>query len=70
MRIFPELGDLFLRGPTNVTIYGFLPVMPMVLISALLMILVSLITPPPSRATVLKYFPPKGEGDTTTVATG
>ena len=59
VRIYPALGDLFLRGPTNVTIYGFLPVMPMVLCSALLMVLVSLITPPPSRATLEKYFPPR-----------
>ena len=59
VQIYPPLGDLFLRGPTNVTVYGFLPVMPMVLISALLMWLVSLATPPPSRATIDKYFPPK-----------
>ncbi len=55
--VFPQLGDMFLRGPTNVTIYGFLPVMPMVLGSALLMWLVSLLTPPPSRQTLEKYFP-------------
>jgi SSS family solute:Na+ symporter len=59
VRIYPALGDLFLRGPTNVTVYGYLPVMPMVFGSALLMILVSLLTPPPSRATLDKYFPPK-----------
>ena len=59
MQIYPALGNLFLRGTTNVTIYGFLPVMPMVLGSALLMVLVSLITPPPSRATLEKYFPPR-----------
>ena len=60
VQIYPALGDLFLRGPTNVTVYGYLPVMPMVIISALLMWLVSLATPPPSRATIDKYFPPKG----------
>lgn len=59
VQVYPALGDLFLRGPTNVTIYGFLPVMPMVIISALLMWLVSLATPAPSQATIDKYFPPK-----------
>ncbi len=58
VQIYPDRGDLFLRGPVNVTVYGYLPVMPMVLISALLMIVGSLVTPPPSRATVEKYFPP------------
>ena len=62
VQVFPGLGDMFLRGPTNVTIYGFLPVMFMVLGSALLMIVVSLLTPPPSRATLDKYFP-SGEGE-------
>jgi hypothetical protein len=42
-----------------VTFYGFLPVFPMVLGSAVLMILVSLLTPAPSRATIEKYFPPR-----------
>lgn len=56
VRIFPQLGDLFLRGPVNVTVYGFLPVFPMVIGSALLMFLVSLLTPPPSKATIDKYF--------------
>jgi len=56
VRIFPQLGDMFLRGPVNVTVYGFLPVFPMVVGSALLMLLVSLITPPPSKATIDKYF--------------
>jgi Na+/proline symporter len=56
--IFPELGGLFLRGPTNMTMFGYLSVMPMCLGSAVLMVVVSLLTPPPSRATVEKYFPP------------
>ena len=59
VRVFPQLGDLFLRGPTNVTVYGYLPVMPMVLGSALLMIVVSLLTRPPSRETLDRYFPPR-----------
>ena len=61
VQIFPALGDLFLRGPTNVTVYGYLPVMPMVLGSAFLMIVVSLMTRPPSQATIDKYFPPRGQ---------
>jgi ABC-type transport system involved in multi-copper enzyme maturation permease subunit len=61
VQIYPALGNMFLRGPTNVTVYGFLPVMPMVLISGLLMWLVSLATPPPSQATIDKYFPPRNK---------
>jgi hypothetical protein len=37
--------------------FGYLPVMFMVLGSAFWMWLVSLLTPPPSRATLEKYFP-------------
>lgn len=59
VQIYPSLGNLFLRGPANVTIYGFLPVLPMVLGSALLMVLFSLATPPPSAATINKFFPSK-----------
>lgn len=57
VQIYPALGDLFLRSATQVTVFGFLPVVPMVLGSALLMIIVSLLTPAPSRATIEKYFP-------------
>ena len=48
----------------NVTVFGFLPVMPMVIGSAILMILVSLMTKPPSQATLEKYFPPKSTAGT------
>ncbi|HXG24472.1 MAG TPA: sodium:solute symporter family protein [Chthonomonadales bacterium] len=61
VQIYPALGDLFLRGPTNITIYGYLPVMPMVIGSALIMIVVSLLTRPPSQSTLEKYFPSKVE---------
>lgn len=54
--IFPEFGNLLLRGPGNVLIYKFLPVLPMVLGSALMMVVVSLLTRPPSPATIDKYF--------------
>ncbi len=59
VQIFPALGDLFLRTPADVTVYGYLPVMPMCIGSALLMVVVSLVTPPPSQKTLDKYFPPK-----------
>lgn len=54
--IFPALGHLFERGPAAVTVYGFLPVVPMVLGSAACMVLFSLLTRPPSTATIQKYF--------------
>ena len=57
--IFPALGHLVERSTANVTIYRFLPVVPMVCGSAFLMFLVSLLTPPPSNATIERYFPPK-----------
>jgi SSS family solute:Na+ symporter len=52
-----EGNPIFLRGAVNVTVLGYLPVFPMVVISALLMIFVSLGTRPPSQATIDKYFP-------------
>ncbi len=55
--IFPDLGHLFERSTAAVTVFGFLPVFPMVVGSAVLMILVSLVTPPPSKQTIDKYFP-------------
>jgi SSS family solute:Na+ symporter len=59
--ILPELGNLFLRSPGNVLVHGFLPVVPMCLGSALLMLIGSLLTPPPSAATIEKFFPSKPE---------
>jgi SSS family solute:Na+ symporter len=56
VQIFPGLGDLFQRTIANVTIFGFLPVVPMVAGSAALMVVVSLVTRPPSRTTIDKYF--------------
>lgn len=58
--IVPALGDLFLRSAGGVTVYGLLPVVPMLAGSALLMWIVSLLTRPPSRATIERYFPPVG----------
>jgi SSS family solute:Na+ symporter len=54
--IFPALGHLFERTTANVTVFGFLPVVPMVLGSAVWMIVVSLATRAPSRETINKYF--------------
>ncbi len=58
VQIFPALGDLLQRSATNVLVHGYLPVLPMCLGSALWMIVVSLLTPPPNRATIERYFPP------------
>ena len=55
--IFPALGDLFLRTPTQVTMFGYMPVMFLCLGSVLWVGVVSLLTPAPSQATVRKYFP-------------
>jgi len=55
--LFPGLGHLFERSTANVTVYCFLPVVPMVFGSAILMVLFSLITTPPSVATIARYFP-------------
>jgi SSS family solute:Na+ symporter len=57
--VLPALGDLFLRTRSGITIFGFMPVMFMCLGSAAWMILVSLLTRPPSAATIDKYFPPR-----------
>jgi SSS family solute:Na+ symporter len=59
--IFPALGHLFERSAPTVLVFGFLPVAPMVLGSALLMGMVSLLTRPPSRQTIEKYFPTETE---------
>jgi SSS family solute:Na+ symporter len=56
--IFPLLGDLFLRTPAGVSMFGYMPVVFMCLGSALLVVGVSWLTPPPSAETVARYFPP------------
>jgi hypothetical protein len=40
-------------------VLGFMPVVPMVLISAALMVIVSLLTPRPGATTLARYFTPK-----------
>ncbi len=55
-QIYPALGNLLLRTPGGVTIYGYHQVMPMCLMSGLIMIVVSLLTRPPRQATLDRYF--------------
>jgi SSS family solute:Na+ symporter len=49
--------DALARTPGGTAVFGFMPVVPMVLGSALLMIVVSALTPKPSAATIERYFP-------------
>jgi len=44
------------RTPGGTAVFGFMPVVPMVLVSALLMIVVSRITKKPDASTIAKYF--------------
>jgi SSS family solute:Na+ symporter len=48
--------DVLARTPTGTSVFGFMPVVPMVLVSALLMVVVSLATRKPSAETVARYF--------------
>jgi SSS family solute:Na+ symporter len=50
--------DVLTRTPAGTAVLGFMPVVPMVLVSAALMIVVSLLTRRPSDATLARYFPP------------
>ena len=49
--------ELLARTPGGTAVFGFMPVVPMVIISALLMILVSWLTTKPARETLDRYFP-------------
>ena len=51
--------DIVTRTPGGTTVLGFMPVVPMVLGSAALMIVVSLLTRGPSAATLARYFTPR-----------
>jgi solute:Na+ symporter, SSS family len=48
--------EVLARTPGGTAVFGFMPVVPMVLVSAFLMFVVSLITRKPSPATVARYF--------------
>jgi solute:Na+ symporter, SSS family len=48
--------EILSRTPGGTAVFGFMPVVPMVIISALLMIVVSKLTRKPADATIQKYF--------------
>ena len=48
--------DVIARTPGGTDVLGFMPVVPMTIGSALLMMAVSLVTTRPSQATLEKYF--------------
>ena len=48
--------DVIARTPGGTDVLGFMPVVPMTIVSALLMVAVSLVTTRPSQATLGKYF--------------
>src|SRR6185312_15105663 len=48
--------EVLSRTPGGTAVFGFMPVVPMVIVSALLMIVVSMMTRKPAKATVAKYF--------------
>jgi solute:Na+ symporter, SSS family len=56
--VFWSLGgtEIISRTPGGTAVFGFMPVVPMVLVSALLMFVVSLVTAKPAEATIAKYF--------------
>jgi len=49
-------AEVLTRTPGGTAVFGFMPVVPMVIVSALLMWLVSLATQKPSQQTVARYF--------------
>lgn len=53
--------EVLTRTPGGTAVFGFMPVVPMVIISALLMFVVSKLTKKPDAATLEKYFPQKAE---------
>ena len=48
--------EVLSRTPGGTAVFGFMPVVPMVLISVLLMVVVSLITAKPKQSTLARYF--------------
>ena len=48
--------EVISRTPGGTAVFGFMPVVPMVLVSALLMFVVSLVTAKPKQSTLAKYF--------------
>ncbi len=50
--------DVLARTPGGTAVFGFMPVVPMVIVSGLLMIGVSMLTAKPQQSTIQRYFPP------------
>jgi SSS family solute:Na+ symporter len=51
-------AEFLTRTPGGTAIFGFMPVVPMVIVSVLLMVVVSLMTSKPKQTTLAKYFMP------------
>ena len=49
--------DVVTRTPGGTDVLGYMPVLPMLLGSSLLMVAVSWLTPKPAAATLARYFP-------------
>jgi solute:Na+ symporter, SSS family len=49
--------DVLTRTPGGTAVFGFMPVVPMVIVSVLLMIVVSKLTAKPKQETIRRYFP-------------
>jgi Na+/proline symporter len=56
--VYGKLGgwEVLARTPGGTAVFGFMPVVPMVIVSVLLMWIVSLATRKPDRTTIAKYF--------------
>ena len=55
--------DVIVRTAGGLSVLGFMPVVPMVLVSSLLIVVVSALTPSPAPTTLARYFPAsKGRG--------
>ena len=56
--VFWSVGgtEIISRTPGGTAVFGFMPVVPMVLVSSLLMFVVSLVTAKPAKTTIAKYF--------------
>ena len=48
--------DIITRTPGGTAVWGYMPVVPMTIISAILMVAVSWLTPGPSAAALSRYF--------------